>query len=645
MRSYIEAIILFDEKGNKKYVDFTDGVNIITGESKTGKSALVEIIDYCLCSSRCTIPKGKITNFARIYCILIYIGDKKYAIARKHLPHESKRMFFSSVNSNITYKSITKDFFNNKFIDYKIVQKQIEKTLGLCVDNFKDDGEEKKKASLRNMTSYMFQHQNLIASKFALFYRFEDYQKKKDVISQFPIFAGIVGQEFYSTLIKLDSYKKEFKRLNANKISNDKIKEEISLNLIEKFKNYYALLGYDFNENKTLKELIELADKLPSIEDVSYSSDKIIDRYNKLEQQLEELRNKEILLKNRISSIETTNSSSQQYAEMLKELKQKKDISKCSKKNYVCPLCGGKCGDIDEAADELAEASKWLSDESILMAANSEGFFEEKRKLEVQKDEVVKKIKRIWAERRSIEKNYISNNKLATLESKLNYIKIQIKFLIDSNDKGIFETVDEEIENMQSKIDDCNRTLLKFKLEEKKREAKRSIDKNMNALKSGLDFEDEFKKYYLSFNIDEFELSLLGNYNEKVTLSEMGSGANWVSCHIALFLSFLRYFAGQKERSPMPLILFLDQPSQVYFPDEDINKGKEKEEIEKDKLAVTKMYKVIFDEVEKIHKDTNINPQVIIVDHVNFDTMQDENVKNKFKSCTRRVWRNNKALI
>ena len=43
MKSYIQQISLFREDGDKKVVALTPGVNIITGESKTGKSALVEI--------------------------------------------------------------------------------------------------------------------------------------------------------------------------------------------------------------------------------------------------------------------------------------------------------------------------------------------------------------------------------------------------------------------------------------------------------------------------------------------------------------------------------------------------------------------------------------------------------------------------
>ncbi len=55
MKSYISAIILFCQNGEKRIVSLEPGVNIITGESKTGKSALLEVIDYCLCSTRCTV--------------------------------------------------------------------------------------------------------------------------------------------------------------------------------------------------------------------------------------------------------------------------------------------------------------------------------------------------------------------------------------------------------------------------------------------------------------------------------------------------------------------------------------------------------------------------------------------------------------
>ena len=92
---------------------------------------------------------------------------------------------------------------------------ELESALGLSVTNLATgENLKNKKASLRNMVSYLFQHQNLIASKFALFYRFSDYYKRKDVIDQFPVFAGIVNQEYYSDLITVSDLEKKIKTTN-----------------------------------------------------------------------------------------------------------------------------------------------------------------------------------------------------------------------------------------------------------------------------------------------------------------------------------------------------------------------------------------------------------------------------------------------
>ncbi|MBV7271484.1 DUF3732 domain-containing protein [Clostridium sp. PL3] len=633
---------------NERYVDLTEGVNIITGESKTGKSALVEIIDYCLCSSSCTIPKGRITEFADIYSLIIVINSQRYIIARKAPYTYRKEMYISRISDNINYKSINMKFFEDcKFYNYKVIQKQIEKLLGLNVTNLKDDGEEKKEsASLRNMTSYMFQHQNLMASKFALFYRFDDYQKKKDIIEQFPIFAGIVDQEFYSTLMLINAYKKELKKLLANQVSNEKIKEDIRNNLIDKFKEYFALLGRELNDNLTLDSLINLGNDLPNLKD-EYSSSEIVTRYNKLKNEIEELRDKEDILKSKISNLESADENSSSYISSLEVLKQKSDLSSDEIKEYICPICGHECGDLNEISIDVKEATKWLSEEMKLIDLSNDNLFEEKRKLIKEKDKVIKEIKRKWAQKRSMEKEYLEKSSRYDLENKLNYKKIEIKFLIETIDKGLFNSIDEEIVELQKKIVQCNEDIKAFNLEESKENAKNSINKNMNRLKVHLDFEEEFKHYNLYFDLEEFELSLRGkNRGEKVILSEMGSGANWVSCHIALFLSLLRYFASQGEKSPMPTMMFFDQPSQVYFPQDNLEDTKKSNiETEKDKQAVTKMYKVMFDEIEDTYKDTETKPQLIVVDHVNYSTMQTKKEQDYFKKSTRRTWRGMEALI
>ena len=82
MKSYISDVVLFSSSGEKRNIVFTEGLNIITGDSKTGKSAIIEIIDFCLFSSRSTIPVGKVTDWADLFCVVYNLSGKKLLVAR-----------------------------------------------------------------------------------------------------------------------------------------------------------------------------------------------------------------------------------------------------------------------------------------------------------------------------------------------------------------------------------------------------------------------------------------------------------------------------------------------------------------------------------------------------------------------------------
>jgi putative ribosome biogenesis GTPase RsgA len=55
----VKAIILYNHQGERRVVPFKLGaVNIITGESKTGKSSLINILDFCLGRQEFTMFEG-----------------------------------------------------------------------------------------------------------------------------------------------------------------------------------------------------------------------------------------------------------------------------------------------------------------------------------------------------------------------------------------------------------------------------------------------------------------------------------------------------------------------------------------------------------------------------------------------------------
>lgn len=642
MKSYIKAIILFCQNGEKRIVSLEPGVNIITGESKTGKSALVEVIDYCLCSTRCTVPKGKITDFTHLYTIVMFIRDHIIIIARQSW-HDGGKMCISRENADFDATTLELNYFTDKqFCNYKEIQWKIECELGLFISNMvTDENQSGKRASLRNMVSYMFQHQNLMASKFALFYRFSDYYKRKDVIDQFPVFAGMIGQEYYSTLIELNALEAQLRRKERQQKVNIKSTAYVKKSLSPLLCDYYALLGMKLEPTLTAQKMLRLSKELPEFDDSQFFGEsEIVSRYNNLHAQLESLRDEERDIRLRIDRVSSTSEAGGKFTSMLRQLKQQTDSVPVEVSQYICPLCGHDCTEIAEADNELSAATEWLADELQITEKYTMDFSEDVRKLNDGLRKIEEEIKDTLREINILEKKFMTSKELVSKREKANYAKARIMLYAEMSDTGIFETVDEDIENLKDEIGKLKERLAGYDLPNQLSKAQTFLSNNMNRLSHTLDFEKEYRPINLNFGLldQTFDLYHHQKGREKIYLYEMGSGANWVSCHIALFLSFLRLFA-TNEKSPMPLFLFFDQPSQVYFPrgDERTN-----ELPHTDIVAVGKMYKTIFDEIGCIEKDTGILPQILIVDHVDGHALE---IRDEFLKHTRYNWTDGIALI
>ena len=86
MKFYFNKIILWLDGNIKRELEFVpDKVNVISGGSSTGKSAILQIIDYCLFASKSKIPESVINENALWYGINITINEKIYTICRKAL--------------------------------------------------------------------------------------------------------------------------------------------------------------------------------------------------------------------------------------------------------------------------------------------------------------------------------------------------------------------------------------------------------------------------------------------------------------------------------------------------------------------------------------------------------------------------------
>jgi hypothetical protein len=117
-----------------------------------------------------------------------------------------------------------------------------------------------------------------------------------------------------------------------------------------------------------------------------------------------------------------------------------------------------------------------------------------------------------------------------------------------------------------------------------------------------------------------------------LALDQMGSGENWVGYHLIAHMALHDWFT--RKRRPVPRFLFLDQPSEVYFPAEKDTEGKIDVLSDQDRRAVTRMFRFVFDVVSDLAPDF----QVILTEHA-------EIVDDWFQNAVQERWRRGRKLV
>ena len=655
MRCYIEHIGVIDNNDNCHYISFKEGLNIITGRSSTGKSAIIEIFDYCTGSSQNTVPVGVITENAYLYFVILVKNDSRLVLGR--LQEGGKwNGFYKLETEEFDISSLCKDYFKE---EYNTPIKDFKDELGrYCGMNITDTDENKEdiiyrgkkngRPSFRNMVSFMLQHQNLIANKHSIFYRFDQKEKQERIIDEFKIFAGFVDQQYYVLCQRLNEKKKEIEAHKQTQVRIESEKKQRVIVLDELREDYYNVSGKrlfpDVDSEHILNLPQQYIDELEKTEiSVIDDSEGYKDNYNHLIQQKNELLAKRRKAQLELQQINSSINYAKQYASKMDNIH---PVSEAIRGESECPFCHNKNGTTKDEFNKLTSAINWLNEELRKSPQRIASFLPQKKAIEDRIHDLNEQLRKVEEELMRITKinNELLKNK--SLEEQSIKIRLQIEneleWVIEKKrnlEQNNIESLIKEVKNLEKLLSD------KYGVEKKLQDAEGFINNAMNEIGSQLDFEPSYKPINLHFDIKTFDLYHLRNKDERVYLRSMGSGANWLYSHICLFLAFQKFFASINN-STVPNILFLDQPSQVYFPSvidfgadfnyKELKKLENKEsEADADLQSVTNLYDRIIEMIDALEKEYGFKPQIIITDHAdNLHLKQYE-----FESFVRKRWR------
>lgn len=638
MSTTIKQIAVFSNTGSKRFVPFKDGLNIITGDSKTGKSALIEIIDYCLFSSRSSVPVGKITDFAELFVVVYKVNEFYIVIGRPAPRTGNMRSAYLKIETDYkTIEDIKYEYFNDISLKpiKNDVQNDFEELLGLSLKNLESDHESFGKLSIRDTVSFLFQHQNLIANKHALFYRFDDLVKRKRVIQALPVLLGVADSEYYQ-LVKL--IKDTERKIIAEEKVLERIQEKTSNqidNIRDQIQIYFTMLDLTLEEGLSLRELKKIGLNLPIPPKILSDQTKSFTKIAQLENEREVLYVEKNEIENAISSLLLNSDDSLDYAKHLRQTKAKQNYN-TTIDELACPLCDNSVSHINEKIAKLNESKNKLIEELTKVNTFSKDSTQIIEKFRLEKKALTDKIKSISNNIEILTKENVDietiKGKRESIIHQKGVLETTIKHLLESNDLSKFNS---DLVRLKEQLTSYNKEFLKYKdLKQFKSETELFIKEQMDRIASKLDFEEELKPIDFHFNIDDFNF-YHKHKSEKIRLDEMGSGANWLACHLSLFLSFL-HLSCSNSKSIIPSFLMIDQPSQVYFPrtakKTELNDSEDEEKYDENIKQVINIFKVLNEEIELIHKNTNIKPQIIVLEHAKENDFEEFIIKDWIKS-------------
>lgn len=601
-------------------------VNVISGASRTGKSAIIPIIDYCLGADKCTIPVKTIRDACEWFGVLVETreGQKLFARREPGLQKSTGDMCLLeaktvSVPLSLPTKNTTVD----------AVKRNLDQLAGLSALQFDSESDSgfKGRPSFRDLSSFLFQPQNVVANPNILFYKADSMEHREKLRNIFPYVLGAVTPEVLAKRYEHVRLSRELRR----KEQELKTVQQVSVRWESEIQGRIAqarelgLIQVDVPPGSlSLPRAIGL---LRGVVDGTASEVQVTgDTVKQALVELERLQDEEASISQQLSRLRRRStemaqlrSNSLRYREALGIQQDRLQVSEWLARlydpNHNCPVCGNVLETTERQLAELLASLKNIEQTATQLALVPAAFDRESARVGAEIASVTEKLRGIQIRRSALER-------MSEEAKGRQYSLMQISRFI-GNLEGDLRTFGQlgqdselktELEGLRARVVLLAREISEGEIRERLKRALEAVDANAARLLPRLDTERPSDPVSLSTQ----ELSVAVKGVERVDwLWEIGSGSNWLSYHLAISLGLQQFFLS-RDSSPVPGLLVYDQPSQVYFPKRLVDRGTSLDAAEadpelpdEDVEAVRTAYRVMSD----VAVQSKGLLQIIVLDH------------------------------
>ncbi|RAX48094.1 DUF3732 domain-containing protein [Arthrobacter sp. AQ5-05] len=643
------SLILYNADGRMRQLHFVPGaLNIVTGESGTGKSALLTIVEYCLGRDTNLVPVGPITDTVQWYGALWQLDENgsRAFVARPKPAGQNATTSSAMLEFGVNLEAPSLEDLRTN-IDTKQLRQQLGRRVGIEENETDPDPWSLRhpfEANLGHAALLCLQSQSEIASQSVLFHRMGEPGIDQALRDTIPYFLGAVAPDEALKRAQLRDAKRALVRAGTQYERAQLAARTINVELGALYAEAMAAglaEEVDTADGRAIVRALQAA-CVKRINDQMSTGFDGQDQWRIIEEQRDvlsgELRG---VMENRallLNEAKTTGrflTAVEKQRSRLTSLKLLPDLSDTPHTDrgehfqFDCPACGSDLQDPDPTASALRNSleslNRQIGDLSGARPAQRQALTELDTRAESLREQLraldvalrnLDRGRRVTDEARSDNRDFTRGRIDATLARLELTDEITVEVLRQQLEqaRAVVEALESELD------DDMRREQLTSRLV--------AIGRDIKAYAERLELEHSAE----DVRLDLARLTVVADTaTGPAPLSRIGSAKNWVGYHLATHLALHRYLTLQKR--PVPRFLMLDQPTQAHYPSEKDNKTGLPEK-DADRIAVRAMFELMRDVVTELTPDF----QLIVCDHADLP-------ESWFEASVRHRWRNGEALI
>jgi hypothetical protein len=648
------SLAIYSSSKERRDVRFVPGtLNVVTGASATGKSALLDMFEYCLGRDRIMMPVGPITATVEWYAALFLLPDGGRAFVARPAPQAGQAstqramLEFGADLELLPYDALAVN------IDTTSLREQLGRRVGI-EENLHEppDGALRPalEANLGHATLLCLQRQDEIASRTHLFHRQGEPGIEQALRDTLPYFLGAVPRDQALKRARLRDARRDLVRITAALTSAERagqvVEAQIGALLSEAYTVGLTAASTAETRTEAVRLLEEVARTPPSTE-----ADQGDGEAGPLATRRRELVREQTRLRDALRGIAKERELLLETADGENDYRQAIDgqVGRLTSLNLLpdtsdspssdtggpadtedtCPLCSSRLAEPDATVHQLHDSLERLQRQLVGIDEAQPARRLALNDLDERGASLRQELRGVDGAMRALTEGDDQVNAVAGSERRA-YTRGRISAILTT----LARTDDTALQRLRLEHEAATRTVAALEAELDDAEERMQLDSRLLALSTDMTrwSQQLALEHGEGVRLDINRLTVVTETDQgPAPLWRIGSAENWIGAHLVTHLALHRFFVTHAR--PVPRVLMLDQPTQAYYPSE-VEQQQGVPLRDSDREAVRRMFLLLYEIAAELAPQL----QIIVCDHANLP-------EQWFRESVVHNWRNGEALV